>query len=147
VKTTAWSRYNGLQSEFRVQDWHGLSGAGRLPGARPLTIRAKSSPPGGGSTVAGAQNPFDISSGEKALSGLDFPKIAALYLIYDLPFYKSQKGFLGKLLGLQANTLWHFSRRQLWTPTFIQCRRTREPACQISFDSNFLRFFYFAVRS
>src|SRR5260370_28803951 len=27
-ENTAWSRYNGLQSEFRVRNWHGLSGAG-----------------------------------------------------------------------------------------------------------------------
>ena len=141
-ENTAWSRYNGLQSEFRVQDWHGLSGAGSFTWSKTLDNSSEIFSTGaGGSTVAGAQNPFDISSGEKALSGLDFPKIAALYLIYDLPFYKSQKGFLGKLLGgYQANTLWHFSSGQLWTPTLSNAGGRANAACQISFDSNFYGF-------
>ena len=64
----------------------------------------------GGNSVAGAQNPFDASSGEKSLSGLDFPKTASLFVIYELPFYKSQHGFIGKLLGgYQANATWRFT--------------------------------------
>jgi outer membrane receptor protein involved in Fe transport len=141
-ENTAWSRYNGLQSEFRVQNWHGLSGAGSFTWSKTLDNNSEIFSTGaGGATVAGAQNPFDISSGEKALSGLDFPKIAALYLIYDVPFYKSQKGFLGKLLGgYQANTLWHFASGQLWTPTLSNAAGRANTACQISFDTNFYGF-------
>jgi hypothetical protein len=128
-----------LQSEFRVQNWHGLSGAGSFTWSKTLDNSSEIFSTGaGGNTVAGAQNPFDISRGEKGLSGLDFPKIAALYLIYDLPFYKSQKGFLGKLMGgYQANALWHFASGQLWTPTAIAGANT---ACQNSFDTNFYGF-------
>ncbi len=138
-ENTAWSRYSGLQSEFRVQNWHGLSGAGSFTWSKTLDNSSEIFSTGaGGNTVAGAQNPFDISRGEKGLSGLDFPKIAALYLIYDLPFYKSQKGFLGKLMGgYQANALWHFASGQLWTPTAIAGANT---ACQNSFDTNFYGF-------
>ena len=143
-ENTAWSRYNGLQSEFRVQNWHGLSGAGSFTWSKTLDNNSEIFSTGaGGNTVAGAQNPFDISSGEKALSGLDFPKTAALYLIYDLPFYKSQRGFLGKLLGgYQANTLWHFASGQLWTPTQSASAlpAIANTSCQISFDTNFFGF-------
>jgi hypothetical protein len=90
----------------------------------------------GGNTVAGAQNPFDISRGEKALSGLDFPKTASLYLIYELPFYKSQRGFLGKLLGgYQTNATWRYSSGQLWTPAMSTANVNS--ACQNSFDTTF----------
>src|SRR5579859_6908267 len=141
-ENTAWSRYNGLQSEFRVQSWHGLSGAGSFTWSRTLDNSSEIFSTGaGGNTVAGAQNPFDISRGEKGLSGLDFPKTAALYLIYELPFYKSQHGFLGKLMGgYQANTLWHFASGQLWTPTLSNAAGRANTACQISFDANFYGF-------
>jgi len=133
---TAWSKYNGLQSEIRVQRWHGLSGAGSFTWSKTMDNSSEIFSTGaGGNTVAGAQNPFDISSGEKALSGLDFPKIASLYLIYELPFYKNQHGFLGKLLGgYQTNATWRFSSGQLWTPTGIAGDNS---SCQTSFDGTF----------
>jgi len=88
-ENSAWSRYNGLQTEIRVQTWHGLTGAGSFTWSKTLDNSSEIFSTGaGGNTVAGAQNPFDISRGEKALSGLDFPKTASLYLIYELPFYK-----------------------------------------------------------
>jgi hypothetical protein len=141
-ENTAWSRYNALQSEFRVQNWHGLSGAGSFTWSKTLDNSSEIFSTGaGGNTVAGAQNPFNISSGEKALSGLDFPKTAALYLIYELPFYKNQKGFVGKLLGgYQANTTWHFASGQLWTPALSTAAGRANTACQISFDANFYGF-------
>jgi hypothetical protein len=135
-ENTAWSRYNGLQSELRVQNWHGLSGAGSFTWSKTLDNSSEIFSTGaGGNSVAGAQNPFDISSGEKALSGLDFPKTATLYVIYELPFYKSQHGFLGKLLGgYQANTTWRFSSGQLWTPITFAGANT---SCQNSFDNTY----------
>src|SRR6266849_1441980 len=136
-ENTAWSRYNGLQSEFRVQNWHGLSGAGSFTWSKTLDNSSEIFSTGaGGNTVAGAQNPFDISAGEKALSGLDFPKTASFYIIYELPFYKSQRGFLGKLLaGYQANTTWRYSSGQLWTPALSTA--FANSACQTSFDTTF----------
>ncbi len=35
-ENTGWSRYNGLQSEFRVRNWHGLSGAGSFTWSKTL---------------------------------------------------------------------------------------------------------------
>jgi len=136
-ENSAWSRYNGLQTEIRVQTWHGLTGAGSFTWSKTLDNSSEIfSTSAGGTTVAGAQNPFDISRGEKALSGLDFPKTASLYLIYELPFYKGQHGFLGKLLGgYQTNATWRFSSGQLWTPT--QSTRFSNSACQNTFDASF----------
>jgi hypothetical protein len=135
-ENTGWSRYNGLQSEFRVRNWHGLSGAGSFTWSKTLDNSSEIfSTAAGGNSVAGAQNPFDISSGEKALSGLDFPKTAGLYLIYELPFYKSQHGFLGRLLGgYQANTTWRYSTGQLWTPITFPGANS---SCQNSFDNTY----------
>jgi len=133
---TAWSKYNGLQSQLRVQSWHGLSGAGSFTFSKTMDNSSEIFSTGaGGNTVAGAQNPFDISRGERALSGLDFPKTASLYVIYELPFFKAQHGFLGKVLGgYQVNTTWRFSSGQLWTPTGIAGDNS---SCQTNFDGTF----------
>lgn len=139
-ENTAWSRYNGLQTEFRVQSWHGLSGAGSFTWSKTLDNSSEIFSTGaGGNSVAGAQNPFDISAGEKALSGLDFPKTASLYLIYELPFHKNQAGFMGKLLGgYQVNTTWRYSTGQLWTPITFAGNNS---SCQNSFDNAFFSGF------
>jgi outer membrane receptor protein involved in Fe transport len=135
-ENTAWSRYNGWQTQLRVQRWHGLSGAGSFTWSKTLDNSSEIfSTFAGGNSVAGAQNPFDTNSGEKGPSGLDFPKTASLYVIYELPFYKTQHGFLGHLLGgYQVNTLWHFSTGQLWTPIEIA---GVNGACQNAFDGAF----------
>jgi hypothetical protein len=132
----AWSRYNGLQTEFRLQNWHGLTGAGSFTWSRTLDNSSEIfSTFAGGNSIAGAQNPFDTTNGEKGLSGLDFPKTASLYLIYELPFYKSQHGFIGKLLGgYQANTTYRYSTGQVWTPIELPGNNT---SCQTSFDATY----------
>ena len=139
-ENTAWSRYNGLQSELRVQTWHGLTGAGSFTWSKTQDNSSEIFSTGaGGNSVAGAQNPFNTSAGEKALSGLDFPKTASLYLIYELPFYKNQHGLLGKFLGgYQANTIWHYSTGQLWTPIAFQGANS---SCQNSFDLTYFSSF------
>jgi hypothetical protein len=142
-ENTAWSYYHGLQSEFRVREWHGLSGAGSFTWSKTIDNSSEIFSTGaGGNSVAGAQNPFDISSGEKALSGLDFPKSATLFVIYDLPLYKSQHGLLGKILGgYEVNSTWRYTSGQLWTPITFPGGNT---SCQTSFDNTY--FGYSACR-
>jgi hypothetical protein len=133
---SSFSNYHGLQSEFRVRQWHGLSGAGSFSWSKTLDNTSEIFSTGsGGNSTAGSQNPFDTSAGEKSLSGLDFPKIASLYVVYELPFYKGQHGFLGKVLGgYQANATWRYSSGQTWTPITLAGFSS---SCQTSFDATF----------
>jgi outer membrane receptor protein involved in Fe transport len=48
---------------------------------------------------ANAQNPFCINKCERALSNLDRPNAFSLSFIYDLPWMKEQRGFVGHVLG------------------------------------------------
>jgi len=140
---TAWSDYHGLQSDLRLRNWHGLSGGFAYTFSKTLDNNSEIfSTTGGGTSVAGAQNPFDTSAGEKALSGLDFPHTASIYFVYDLPFYKGQSGFLGHLLGgYEVSSTWRYSSGQLWTPvTFGGISPTGagdNSSCQNSFDFGF----------
>ena len=135
---SSFSDYNGLQTEFRVASWHGVSGAASYSWSKTLDNSSEIFSTGsGGNTVASAQNPFDISRGEKSLSGLDFPNVASLYVIYELPFYKNQSGFIGKVLGgYQANATWRYSSGQVWTPALIP--GLDNSACQRSWDGTFI---------
>ncbi|MDX6497134.1 MAG: hypothetical protein QOG23_394 [Blastocatellia bacterium] len=48
---------------------------------------------------ANAQNPFCINQCERALSNLDRPHAFSASFIYDLPWMKEQRGFVGHVLG------------------------------------------------
>lgn len=53
----------------------------------------------GGQTIAFAQNPFDITDGERGLSAFHQKHNFTANFIYDMPWYKEQRGAIGKLLG------------------------------------------------
>ena len=46
-----------------------------------------------------AANPLNIGKPEKGISGFDRPHAISMNFIHDVPFFKEQKGFLGKALG------------------------------------------------
>src|SRR6266581_6250002 len=135
-ENTAFSTYHGLQSELKLRNFHGLSGGFSYTFSKTLDNASEIfSTFSGGNTVAGAQNPFDISKGERALSGLDFPNTASIYFIYELPFFKAQKGFLGHVLGgYQTSGTWRYSSGQLWTPAELAGFSS---SCQTRFDNAF----------
>jgi hypothetical protein len=64
-----------------------------------------------------AQNPFDIQEGEWGISGFDRPHAFAMNFIYDVPLYKEQNGFIGKLLGgWQINGTYNLATGRPFTP-------------------------------
>lgn len=120
--TTAYSFYHGLQTELRMQSWHGLTLNASYTFSKALdnTSEAFSSLQSlggyGGNTNQYAQNPFDISKAEKGLSGYDFPHVLGIVVVYDLPFYKNQKGLLGHLLGgWETSTTYRYTSGQPYT--------------------------------
>jgi hypothetical protein len=118
---TAWSKYNGVQTELRIGGWHGLSATTTYTFSKTMdntsevfnTVTATS---GGGNTLGFAQNPFNTDRAERALSGIDFPHVVGVAINYDLPFYKTQQGILGRLLGgWQVNTTFRYTTGQDYT--------------------------------
>lgn len=64
------------------------------------------------------QNPFCSGSCEKSLSNLDRPHAFSASAIYDLPFYKEQRGFVGHMLGgWQLNGVQVITSGNPYTPT------------------------------
>jgi Carboxypeptidase regulatory-like domain/TonB dependent receptor/TonB-dependent Receptor Plug Domain len=120
---TAWSKYDGLQSELRIAGWHGLSATASYTYSHSIDNVSEvygSLAPGassyGGNTLPQAQNPFNTDRAERGNSGTDFPHVFGLAMVYDLPFYKKQQGWLGHLLGgWQFNSTYRFTSGQPYT--------------------------------
>jgi hypothetical protein len=66
---------------------------------------------------ANAQNPFCITTCEKGLSQIDRPHAFSLNFLYDVPFMKEQRGFLGHVLGgWQVNGVYVVTSGEPYTP-------------------------------
>lgn len=115
---TGYSIYNGLQSQFRVQNWHGFTGAASYTFSKTIdnASEAFSATSGLGTVFDLAQSPFDISKAERGLSSYDYPNVFSLLWVYDVPFHGSQKGLLGHVAGgWEINGTYRYTSGQPWT--------------------------------
>jgi outer membrane receptor protein involved in Fe transport len=64
------------------------------------------------------QDPFNRNAGEKSFSGFDRNHALAMNFIWDAPFYKDQKGVIGKALGgWQLTGTYFLASGQRFTPS------------------------------
>jgi hypothetical protein len=64
-----------------------------------------------------AQNPFSVEEGERGVSGFDRTHAFSLNYIYEVPLFKNQEGFAGKLLGgWQLNGTYNLASGRPYTP-------------------------------
>src|SRR5512146_512366 len=114
---SAFSIYHGLQSQLRVQGWHGFTGQVSYTFSKTIDNATEVfSTATGGNTNSFAQNPFNIGAGERALSGLDYPHVVGVLWSYDLPFATTQQGFLGHVIGgWQINGTYRYTSGQPYT--------------------------------
>jgi outer membrane receptor protein involved in Fe transport len=112
------SYYNAVQTRLDIQALHGVTAG--LSYTYSHTIDTSSevfNSIGGGSTLAYPQNPFNITEGERGTSGLDYPNVTSLYILYDVPFFRNGSGLVSKLLGgWQVNPTYRFTSGQPYTP-------------------------------
>ena len=116
-QNSAYSNYNGLQTELRVGGWHGVTATASYTFSKTIDNASEVyNTAAGGNTLAFAQNPFDVQNAERGLSGIDYPHVFGLAFIYDFPFYKYQNGWSGRLLGgWQMNTTYRYTSGQPYT--------------------------------
>ena len=113
---TGYSIYHGLQSQFRLQNWHGFTGQASYTFSKTIDNASEAFSTNAGTVFALAQNPFDVSSAERAVSNYDFPHVFGLLWVYDLPSWHQQSRFLGRLLGgWQINGTYRYTNGQPWT--------------------------------
>src|SRR5579884_1395190 len=108
---TSYSDYHALQAEFRANNMF-----------KQLTMRATYTfskttdnvseifgTNTAGNNVAFAQNPFNFTSAEHSLSGLNIPNAFTVNFTEQLPFFREQHGFVGHILGG-----WQFAADYIW---------------------------------
>jgi hypothetical protein len=113
----AWSKYNGLQSSLRVQDFHGLAGDLAYTYSHTIDNSFEVFSRTGVGGLSFGPNVFNMNQPEKASSTISFPNVFSANWVYQLPFYKSQAGWVGHLLGgWEYSGTYRFTSGQLWTP-------------------------------
>jgi len=98
---TAYSDYEGVHVELRTNNlWHQLSMKTNYTYSK-TTDNADEifGTFAGGGTLAFSQDPLNYTNGEHGLSGLDFPHQFTMLFNEQLPFYRSQHGPIGHILG------------------------------------------------
>jgi hypothetical protein len=119
---SGFSNYNALQAEFRANNWFNQLSL-RLGYTYSKTLDNVSEifgTFGGGTTFSIAQNPLDPTTGEYSFSGLDIPHNFSASIVEQVPFFKSQHGFFGHVLGgwgLSASYVWESG--QPFTPVMV----------------------------
>ncbi|HET6176462.1 MAG TPA: TonB-dependent receptor [Candidatus Sulfotelmatobacter sp.] len=116
---SGYSIYHGLQTQFRLQNWHGFTGEASYTYSKTIdnASEAFSANSGLGTIFDLAQSPFDGSNAERGRSSYDFPHVFSLLWVYDLPFRSGQNGLMGKLMGgWQINGTYRYTSGQPWTP-------------------------------
>jgi Carboxypeptidase regulatory-like domain/TonB dependent receptor len=115
---TAFSIYNSLQAQLRIENYHGIFANAAYTYSRTIdnADEVYSTATGGG-TISTAQSPFNTNQAERAVAGNSYPNVFTLSMVYQVPFYSEQRGFMGRLLGgYSVNTIWTYNSGQVYTP-------------------------------
>jgi hypothetical protein len=98
---SAYSDYNGLQAEFRTTNLFNQLTMKTNYSFSKTTDNASEifGSFAGGGTYAFSQNPLNYTGAEHGLSGLDFPHTWTVSFNEALPFFSTQRGVLGHILG------------------------------------------------
>lgn len=130
----AWSKYNGLQSEIKMRTFHGLTANVAYTWSKATDNVSEIFSSTGGVTTPIAQNPFDPNNGERGVAAQSFPHVVSTYWIYELPWMKSQQGFLGRVLGgWQVSGTHRFQSGAPITPS--QNTNNGDPYCDGGFNN------------
>ncbi|MFN0085622.1 MAG: carboxypeptidase regulatory-like domain-containing protein [Blastocatellia bacterium] len=132
----AQSTYHGLQTRFdgrfRSDLIYGLS----YTWAHAIDNASEVFNFAGGNSVAVAQNPLDLTRGERGNSGFDVRHSFTANMIFSLPFFKDQRGILGRALGgWQVNGTARIQNGVWFTPTHPS--PARNPYEDVTFMSTF----------
>jgi hypothetical protein len=115
---TAFSLYNALQTSFTLRNFHNWTGILSYTYSRTIDNTSEIfGTAGGGTTSAYAQDPLNPNVGERGVSGNSYPNVVGLQMSYNEPWFKEQKGILGRILGgYSFNTFYSYNAGQPFNP-------------------------------
>jgi outer membrane receptor protein involved in Fe transport len=116
-ENTATSSYHGLQTRINGRLAQQVTYGASYTWSKALDNASEIFSFGEG---FGAADPLNYGKGERSYSGFDRRHAFAANIIWDLPFFKAQHGFAGKILGgWQANSTWIAASGRRYTPEQI----------------------------
>jgi carboxypeptidase family protein len=138
---SGYSNYHAIQTEFRANNlFNQMTVRASYTHSKTLdNVSEIFSSNGAGTTVSISQNPLDPGKGEYSFSGLDIPNTFTALVQEEIPFFKSQKGLLGHIIGgwlISGSYVWESG--QPFTPVNIALPAT---GAGDFFDSGFLNQF------
>lgn len=94
IGSNGYGNYNALYVTFRARDYHGLSAVSNFTWGRALGTGAVTQ----ASSAYTQQDAFNINA-NYGINGFDIKFLYNMSLSWESPFYKSQHGILGHILG------------------------------------------------
>jgi hypothetical protein len=93
--SSGYSNYNALYTTFRAQDWHGVTTLSNFTWGRSLGTGNQSQASSGYTAL----NPYDVRQSMYGPQFWDYKFTYTQTLLWSEPFFHSQRGVLGHLLG------------------------------------------------
>jgi hypothetical protein len=108
---TAYAEFEALESKLTSQNFHGFTGTVAFTWGKTIDNTSEVfSTEAGGNTITFAENPFDLSKAERALSGDSEKFVASSGFSYLTPKVNFNNGFLTKMVnGYRLDTIWTFN--------------------------------------
>lgn len=94
TSSNGYGNYNALYFQLGFNDWHGLTMKTNLTYSRSLGTQAQVQ----ASSAITMANPYQLST-SYGVQPFDETWAYNIYLTYALPFYRSQQGIVGRILG------------------------------------------------
>jgi hypothetical protein len=142
LANTASSIYHSLQTRYDGRIGSQLLLGGSYTWSRAIDNASDllATSPGAAMVQFMAQNPFDLTRGERGSSDFDLAHVATLHFVWDVPWFKAQRGLRGTLLGG-----WTLSGMQRWNtgrPLSAYQQNSLTPSVNDrDFNSNFIGSF------
>src|SRR5262249_30277141 len=89
-----YGNYNALFITMKTSDWHGVTMVSNFTWSKALGTGATAQ----SNTGVTPPDPFNLGTGY-GVQPFDRTLVYNLYTVYQMPWYKSQSGFMGHLLG------------------------------------------------
>ncbi len=119
ITNGGWANYNGLQLNLTTQNYHGLTLTASYTWSKSINNATDGfrSTGAAGSSIAIAQNPLNTSSGERGLSGNDFPNVVGIGFTYQVPNFIKTQGWLSRAAnGFMISGVYRYNSGQVYTP-------------------------------
>jgi hypothetical protein len=115
---TSFNNYNSLQTQLRIQDFHGIIANASYTFSRAIDNADEIySTTSGGGNIATSQSPFNTNRAERGVAGNSYPNVFTLGATYKIPAFSEQRGIVGRLLGgYSTNFIWSYNSGQPFTP-------------------------------